>query len=49
MPEAYLFRYYPFNSEGGYIVKLQRFQSEAVDVRCPVITITHANSVVSGF
>ena len=39
----------PFNIE-VYIVKLQCFcQSEAVDVRCPVITITHANSVVSGF
>lgn len=39
----------PFNME-GYIGKLQCFcQSEAVDVRCPVITITHANSVVSGF
>ena len=38
-----------FNME-GYIGKLQCFcQSEAVDVRCPVITITHANSVVSGF
>ena len=39
----------PFNIE-GYIVKLQCFcQSEAIDIRCPVVTITHANGVISCF
>ena len=39
----------PFNIE-GYIVKLQCFcQSETIDIRCPVVTITHANGVISCF